>query len=203
MSDIPAGRGRRPAGPFVLIFLLLTCGQEASALDPSWPLANHIRRLWRTVDGLPHNSVRHVIQGRDGYLWLGTPNGLARFDGVRFTVFNRSNTPGMVDDEIQALFEDAAGRIWFGTRTAGVGRLDDGRPTFLGTAEGLAGNNVYAVGQEREGAMWIGSTAGLTRLDVDTGRTRSFTLDDGLAAGLVRVLHWDTGLRRGSVPARA
>ncbi|HEY7512571.1 MAG TPA: two-component regulator propeller domain-containing protein, partial [Vicinamibacteria bacterium] len=82
---------------------LLASAREATALDPWRPLADHVRRLWRTADGLPHNSVRQVVQGRDGYLWLGTPSGLVRFDGVRFTVFNRRNTPGMLDDEVQAL----------------------------------------------------------------------------------------------------
>jgi ligand-binding sensor domain-containing protein/signal transduction histidine kinase len=168
---------------------LLMGPREAAALDPARPLADHVRRLWRTADGLPHNSVRQVVQGRDGYLWLGTPNGLVRFDGVRFTVFNRRNTTGMADDEIQALFEDTQGRIWFGTRTGGVGRLGAGAPAFLSTANGLAGTNVYAIAEEPGGAIWLGTTAGLTRLE--GGSARSFTVADGLTSNSVRVLHWD------------
>jgi ligand-binding sensor domain-containing protein/signal transduction histidine kinase len=183
----------RPGRPAVrglaLAALLLGGAHDAAALDPARPLADHVRRLWRTADGLPHNSVRQVVQGRDGYLWLGTPNGLVRFDGVRFTVFDRRNTPGMLDDEIQALFEDAQGRIWFGTRTGGVGRLRAGAPSFLGIADGLIGTNVYGIVQEPGGALWLGTTAGLTRLG--GSGSRSFTVADGLTSNSVRVLLWD------------
>jgi ligand-binding sensor domain-containing protein/signal transduction histidine kinase len=189
MSRTLAGSSRRAAGRLALVVLFLASGREAGALDPSIALVDYARRLWRTADGLPHNSVRQVIQSRDGYLWLGTPNGLARFDGVRFTVFNRWNTPGMRDDEIQALFEDRKGQIWFGTRTAGLGRMRGAEVSFFGEAEGLVGPNVYAVGEDRGGGIWVGTTAGLTWLDGE--RARSFTVDDGLASNNVRVLHRD------------
>ncbi len=62
---------------------------------------------WTADDGLPQNSVYGIVQTQDGYLWLATLDGLARFDGVRFTVFNKSNSPGIVNNQFISLFEDA------------------------------------------------------------------------------------------------
>ena len=60
------------------------------------PGAQHTVDVWTTDQGgLPHSAVLAIIQTRDGYLWLGTPKGLARVDGVRFEKFNESNTPGL------------------------------------------------------------------------------------------------------------
>src|SRR6266850_1758159 len=64
---------------------------------------------WTTENGLPQNRISCLQQTRDGYLWIGTWFGLARFDGARFTVFNKFNTPELVDDAITALAEDADG----------------------------------------------------------------------------------------------
>ena len=65
------------------------------ALDPRKALTQYIHDVWQTEQGLPQNAVEALCQTRDGYLWLGTQEGLVRFDGVRFTVFDRRNTPGL------------------------------------------------------------------------------------------------------------
>src|ERR1044072_5944079 len=67
---------------------------------------------WTSDQGLTQNTVLSLAQTRDGYLWVGTPGGLARFDGVRFTLFDRSNTPELESESIQALAEDADGALW-------------------------------------------------------------------------------------------
>src|SRR3954452_16016972 len=71
-------------------------------------------RVWQTEDGLPQNLVTSAVQTRDGYLWLGTFGGLARFDGERFQVFDAANTPEIADSHITSLFEDAKGTLWIG-----------------------------------------------------------------------------------------
>ena len=76
---------------------------------------------WSTGAGLPQSSVISVIQTRDGYLWLGTLNGLVRFDGIRFTVFDEENTPGLNSDRIVYLFEDSHTNLWIGTDAGGRG----------------------------------------------------------------------------------
>ncbi|MCY7347901.1 MAG: hypothetical protein LH614_17015, partial [Pyrinomonadaceae bacterium] len=70
-------------------------------------------KKWTTADGLPQNNVINIAQTPDGYLWVATLDGLARFDGVRFKVFNKSNTPEMPNNRIFSMFTDTAGRLWF------------------------------------------------------------------------------------------
>ena len=82
---------------------------------------------WTADEGLPQNSVHGIVQTRDGYLWLATVDGLARFDGVRFTVFNKSNSPGIVNNRFTSLFEAANGDLWAGTEESGIVRYHNGR----------------------------------------------------------------------------
>jgi len=90
-------------------FLQLTL---AGTGDPNLP--NYFLRSWRTDDGLPDNAVTAVLQTHEGYLWLGTYAGLARFDGARFVVFTSAQEPGLESDRITSLSEDANGALWIG-----------------------------------------------------------------------------------------
>ena len=81
---------------------------------------------WTTDNGLPQNTVRAIVQTRDGYLWLTTFDGLARFDGVRFTVFNKSNTPAITNNRFTALYEDRDGTLWAGADEGEVVTYRDG-----------------------------------------------------------------------------
>jgi CheY-like chemotaxis protein len=79
-------------------------------LLPAKGLAQYRFDSWTTDDGLPQNTVSAILQTRDGYLWLATAGGLVRFDGLRFTVFDKSNTKGLlVGDMFQCVFECADG----------------------------------------------------------------------------------------------
>jgi ligand-binding sensor domain-containing protein len=94
----------------------------ALALDPKKAISQYIHDVWTTADGLPQNSILSIAQTRDGYLWLGTWDGLARFDGVRFTVFNRDNTEELKNNYIYALTEGRDGSLWIGTGGGGLTR---------------------------------------------------------------------------------
>ncbi len=110
---------------------LLLCGfvpaLSSAAGMAGGPGSHFIVDSWGTGEGLPQSSVISVIQARDGYLWLGTLNGLVRFDGIRFTVFDEENTPGLNSDRVTYLFEDSHTNLWIGTDTTGVGLVQDGR----------------------------------------------------------------------------
>ena len=80
--------------------------------------ARYHHENWQTEQGLPQNSVPCIRQTRDGYLWLGTREGLARFDGVRFTIFDRRTTPSLLHNQIRHLLEDRAGNLWISTPAA-------------------------------------------------------------------------------------
>src|SRR6478735_2537616 len=102
--------------------------------------------------GLPGTVVTTAIQTRDGYLWVGTPSGLARFDGVRFTGFAGADTPGLSSDLIHCLREDRQGALWIGT-DRGLTRFADGRFTQVG----FENQSVRALAEDEEGNLWIGT----------------------------------------------
>ena len=83
-------------------------------------------KSWTTDDGLPQNTVYSIVQTRDGYLWLATLDGLVRFDGVKFTVFNKNNTPGILSNRFTRIIEDGSGDLWIVTEESGIMRYHDG-----------------------------------------------------------------------------
>jgi ligand-binding sensor domain-containing protein/signal transduction histidine kinase len=110
---------------------------------------------WDSEDDLPQNSVFAITQTRDGYLWLGTLNGLVRFDGLRFTVFDESNTPGLESSRIVSLFDDSHGSLWIGTETAGIARLYDGQITSTGIGRGVREGRLVSACEDASGAVWL------------------------------------------------
>ena len=110
---------------------------------------------WTTAEGLPQNEVIAMTQTRDGYLWLGTLDGLARFDGGRFTIFNIVNTPGLNDNQIVNLFEDSRTNLWLGTKNDGVVLIKNGRVTSLGIGRGNREGRHTAVCEDLTGAVWL------------------------------------------------
>jgi signal transduction histidine kinase/ligand-binding sensor domain-containing protein len=97
---------------------------------------------WTADNGLPQNSVRDILQTRDGYLWLTTFDGLVRFDGVHFTIYNKSNSPGITTNRFVSLFEDAYGDLWICTEDWAVVRLHAGRFTTYAKGRGLPGGEI-------------------------------------------------------------
>ncbi|HTS12944.1 MAG TPA: two-component regulator propeller domain-containing protein [Candidatus Limnocylindrales bacterium] len=134
----------------------------------------YTRRVWQTEDGLPESTVQAFGQTPDHYLWIGTSGGLVRFDGERFVVFNRENTPQIHDDSVFSLMVAKDGSLWAGTDGGGVFRYKDGNFRSYSANEGLANGFVRVVYQDHRGRMWVGTDAGLFRLDGDR-----FTRIDG------------------------
>jgi signal transduction histidine kinase/ligand-binding sensor domain-containing protein len=142
---------RLAAKPGWLGALLLLCPILAAALDPSRAITQYRLDRWTRREGLPQMSVNALLQDRAGYLWLGTQEGLARFDGISFRTFKFEDTPALGNSYVGALFEDRRGRIWIGAGagniswfdgTAIVGFPRDGtlRGVAFGFAEGPAGD---------------------------------------------------------------
>ncbi len=125
------------------------------------------QRIWRTEDGLPQNRVRVLSQTPDGYLWVGTSEGLARFDGARFTVFDRSNTPALDDDGILTLRVTADGDLWIGTEGGGLVRYHAGAFRNFGAREGLTNGFVRSIYEDSHKTLWIGTDRGFFRRDGD------------------------------------
>jgi signal transduction histidine kinase/ligand-binding sensor domain-containing protein/CheY-like chemotaxis protein len=129
------------------------------ALDPATPLTRFMLDEWQSEQGLPQNSVTSVLQTRDGYLWLGTQEGLVRFDGVRFTIFDTRNTPEIGHNFVLTLMEDRRGTLWIGTY-GGVTRLAGGRFTHFSTKDGLPNEQVRTILEDHSGRLWVGTLGG-------------------------------------------
>jgi ligand-binding sensor domain-containing protein len=111
--------------------------------------------VWQTEQGLPQDSVTAIVQTRDGYLWLGTYNGLVRFDGVRFKIFDTSNTPEFGDNRITSLFEDADGTLWIGHETGGLTQLRAGKFSAVNPGNDWPGGAIFAMGTDADGVLWL------------------------------------------------
>jgi signal transduction histidine kinase/ligand-binding sensor domain-containing protein len=151
---------RRNAGNVAHLCCILAFFCAASSA-----LAQYRFDSWTTENGLPNNWVMALRQTRDGYLWLTTADGLARFDGVNFRVFNKVNTPGLTTNwfSYRALWEDAQGNLWMGTRDGGVVRYHDGIFTSLTAKDGLPCNEVIRIDEDDAGTIWITTGSGIVR----------------------------------------
>lgn len=123
---------RRVLAPLACLALAWAAGPVA-ALDPDKAFHHYVRNAWSIEQGLPQISALAIAQDRQGYLWVGTQAGLARFDGVRFTAFNPESTPGLAGIWINALHVDADNRVWIGTYR-GLSVYEDGAFRTLAVA---------------------------------------------------------------------
>jgi signal transduction histidine kinase/ligand-binding sensor domain-containing protein len=139
-------------------------GAAAAALEPSTPLAGYARQAWAMESGLPQNSVQAMVQTRDGFLWLGTEAGLARFDGSGFQVFDRNSRPALPGNDIRCLLQARDGALWIGTST-GLARWKDGTASIFTTRDGLPGNGIYTLAESADGVLWAWTDLGPARFD--------------------------------------
>jgi ligand-binding sensor domain-containing protein/signal transduction histidine kinase len=139
------------------LFCLLAPNTHANtAPEP----ANYFFEAWPTADGVDLNSVTTIVQSHDGYLWLGTYNGLVRFDGVRLTLFGPGGVPGLKSGRITALYEDDNHELWIGHETGELSRHKAGR--FLSVPLGFdwVGGPIETISQDQTGDLWLASNAG-------------------------------------------
>ena len=119
---------------------------------------DYVLDTWQIEQGLPNNSVTSILQSQDGYLWMGTLNGLARFDGIRFVLFG--DTDGLPNPRITCLLEDDSGVLWIGTES-GVVRYINGQ--FIPpTPDSMPGQDtIFSLVQDTLGRVWVGAMNGL------------------------------------------
>ena len=146
-------------------FLITTSllGLISLGLLPTRGMAQYRFDNWTTDDGLPQNTVSAILQTRDGYLWLATAGGLVRFDGLRFTIFDKSNTKGLTSVRFSSLCEDADGSLWIGTEDGGLTRYLNGTFETYTTQQGLPHNRIWGIWRDDAGGLLILTTKGLVR----------------------------------------
>ncbi len=122
--------------------------------------AAYVVSAWNTEQGLPQSTVTSIAQTPDGYLWLGTLGGLARFDGNRFRVF--TNADGLPSQRVLSLLVAGDGTLWIGTEGSGVARYANGVFTAFSTNHGLSNPVIFQIAQDRAGRIWFGTQSGFS-----------------------------------------
>ena len=180
---------------FLLCFSLLSeqvHGQfTSSQLSPNKRISQFVLDEWNSDNGLPQNSVTTIIQTQDGYLWLGTEEGLVRFDGVTFTVFDKSNTEAFQADGITTLAESADGTLWIGTRGGGLLKYDYGAFTSYSGETGLPGKDITTLYFDDENTLWVG-TYGDGLFQKKGSSFSVYNEEHGLSGKFVSQIHQDS-----------
>ncbi len=186
-TSAKAGAVRLSRGPAGFAFAALLAALAASATEAPLPLARATLDVWGAGQGLPQNTVQAIAQTIDGYLWVGTQEGLARFDGSRFTLFDRRSTPELGASSVVALLAELDGTLWVGTNGGGLLRMRDGRFEAVRPETGFTGTKVQALARDGKGVLWVGTDdAGLFRLE--GSRFRKIAAPEGPGSWLVRTL---------------
>jgi response regulator RpfG family c-di-GMP phosphodiesterase/ligand-binding sensor domain-containing protein len=137
----------------------------ASPAEPAGdlPLRQFVRRVWTAEDGLPQSSVTALAETPDGYLWVGTFGGLARFDGERFRVFDPASEPPLPSGRILALTVDARGALWVGTESGSLLRRDG--DLFVDVPLELPRPRlIWSIAPAGSGGVWVATSAGVARV---------------------------------------
>jgi len=128
-------------------------------------------------DGLSQSTGRVVIQDSKGFIWIGTQDGLNKYDGRSFTVYNSDplDTNSMADNYIQDITEDEEGFLWIGYNTGGMDRFDPGNEIFThyknrpGDNTSISHNNINHIYFDRSQTMWVGTVSGVNIFDRKKG----------------------------------
>lgn len=157
------GQGARHSGvrliqnALLLGGIFLVCGASSAAM------AQYRFDVLNTDTGLPQNSVYSILQTRDGYLWFTTLDGLVRYDGASFFVFNKANSPGINSNRFTRLLEDRDGALWICTEDGGLTRFINGAFTTYTTVQGLPHNWIFNLRQTESEDILIQTYTGLAR----------------------------------------
>lgn len=133
----------------------------AQRITPS--ISQYIQQTWTLEDGLPQSSVTALHQTRDGYLWIGTQEGVARFDGIDFHTYNAANS-ALALNAVTSLQETRDGSLWIGTMGGGLTRVQADSMVTYDRNDGLPGDRISALVEDADGRLVAGTyEAGLAR----------------------------------------
>ena len=136
------------------LWLSCCCLRISAGSQPQFNIAQ-----WRSDTIAPQNAVITAVititQTRDGYLWLGTPEGLLRFDGVSFTAFNEGNTPGLKSGSVVKLFEDSRTNFWIGTGAGDIFVVHEGKVSEVEVGHGTREGRLMSICEDASGSVWL------------------------------------------------
>ncbi|UII30334.1 ATP-binding protein [Fulvivirga ulvae] len=152
----------KSVGCFVLIVWISSGWLFAqNELRPYKKLDQYNFDHWKSEDGLPVNSIIHIIQAKSGYIWFVSYGGITRFNGIEFYTFNSFNAPEIINNSYTHIYEDKAGVIWAASSGGGVTSIDGEKVRTYTTEHGLPSNFVEEIVQDTTGRIWVATSNGL------------------------------------------
>jgi diguanylate cyclase (GGDEF)-like protein len=147
------------------VLLCLLCGR-AFALDPDKAFEHYVSNTWSIREGLPQISALTITQDHTGYIWVGTQNGLARFDGVRFTTYTPDSEPALPGIYIRTLLVGRDGRLWIGTYK-GLAEFEHGRFQSVTATDGKRHPtlDINALAETMDGSIMAATDHGVFRVE--------------------------------------
>lgn len=149
----------RPSRISFLILFVTRLSLLSLICFPVVPAQYHFES-WTTDNGLPQNSIRSIVQTRDGYLWMATFDGLVRFNGVQFKVFDKSNTRGLSTNRFTVLYEDKDGTLLIGTGDGGLTSYRNGVFTSYTATDGVPAGQIISFTHDLNGELLLGIGSG-------------------------------------------
>ena len=141
-----------------------------------------------TVDnGLSQNTVSALIQDSEGFIWIGTYEGLDRYDGYNFKIYEHDplNDKSLSENYIWCLYESSKGDLWIGTNNGGLNMFDKESETFIrynyvsGDLNSISHNHIFTIYEDKKATLWIGTYSGLNKFDPDKNNFIRFYPDSG------------------------
>jgi signal transduction histidine kinase/ligand-binding sensor domain-containing protein/CheY-like chemotaxis protein len=192
-----AKRKARGPGHAFLVFVLLTFltqGFSGLALDPKKEISQYVHEAFAIEQGMPENSVNALVQSRDGYLWLGTEDGVVRFDGIEFEVFDKRKVEQITNNMITALCVDHKENLWIGSFGGGIVHMNfkTGKFNAFTIEHGLSSDKIATIHEDNEGRLWIGTHGGgLCSRNPGNGEIKPYQFPHNLKIETVWVVYED------------
>src|SRR5260221_3744511 len=180
--------------PSALLLFVVARPVCALPLNNDNALTGYAERTWQAQDGLPEQIVQAFAQTSDRYLWVGTTGGLLRFDGARFLLYDRENTPALSENNVFCLMVSRDDSLWIGTEGGGLLRYRNNIFRSFSTKDGLTNGFVRVVYQDSRGQIWIGTDNGLFHLSDE--RIERVDNTNAIPAVAIHAIHED---RRGQL----
>lgn len=158
-------------------------------LQSGWAIDRGLKFKHLNIDkGLSNNYISSILKDAKGFIWVGTNNGLNRYDGYDIQIY-RSHGEGelkLSNDIITCLYEDSKGNLWIGTLGGGLNCLDNSRHdvsifAYDATSNSIASNYIFDLVEDAQGNLWIATGAGLNKYDPHTKQFKLFGVEQGLS----------------------